>query len=165
MTQEIQSPYVNLGKAFQLCVGYLIMFIAISCTINMSSQVMMDDGFGNLGFYTVGLVYLMGGVTGFFAPSIVNRLGNKVCLVIAGAFNCMWLISNIFAAIKHEYPDLDSVIVRAPFVYTVGIIASLINGFGVTVMNVAQGNYVSLCATEETKGLYFSLFWMFYMGA
>ena len=125
----------------------------------------MDDGFGNLGFYTLGCVYLTSGITSLFSGAMFNRLGVKLCLLIAGTTNTLWILTMIFAAIKHEYPDIDSVVVKAPFVYTISIIVSLINGAGVTLTTVAQGNYISNCATEETKGLFFSIFWAFYMGA
>jgi len=32
-----------------------------------------------------------------------------------------------------------------------------------TLLWVAEGKYISECATETTKGFYFSYFWMFYM--
>lgn len=41
----------------------------------------------------------------------------------------------------------------------------MIVGFGMGVLWVAQGEYVSLCATEETKGFYFAHFWAFYMSS
>lgn len=44
-------------------------------------------------------------------------------------------------------------------------IGSITSGFGQAIIWIAQGEYVSLCANEETKGFFFALFWAFYMGS
>ena len=44
-------------------------------------------------------------------------------------------------------------------------ITNIISGFGQAIIWVAQGEYISLCATEETKGFFFALFWAFYMAS
>ena len=33
-----------------------------------------------------------------------------------------------------------------------------INGFGASILYVAQGKYLSECATEATKGLYYGIY-------
>lgn len=42
---------------------------------------------------------------------------------------------------------------------------NIISGFGQAIIWVAQGEYVSLCANEHTKGFFFALFWAFYMAS
>ena len=41
----------------------------------------------------------------------------------------------------------------------------MLDGFGDAVQWVAQGKYISDCATEKTKGFYFSYFWTYYMSS
>lgn len=43
------------------------------------------------------------------------------------------------------------------------ILTAVFNGFGAGILWVAQGEYVTLCATEETKGFYFSYFFIIFM--
>ena len=43
--------------------------------------------------------------------------------------------------------------------------ANIFGGIGSALIWVAQGEYTSLCATEETKGFYMGHFWAIYMGA
>lgn len=45
------------------------------------------------------------------------------------------------------------------------ILGSIIGGFGQGWLWTAQGEYVSLCAKEETKGFYFGFFWAIYMSS
>ena len=40
------------------------------------------------------------------------------------------------------------------------IVGNLIAGFGAALIWVAQGDYISLCSTESTKGFYFGYFWV-----
>ena len=44
-------------------------------------------------------------------------------------------------------------------------IGNVIVGFGAALLWVSQGEYVSSCASEETKGFYFGHFWALYMSA
>ena len=44
-------------------------------------------------------------------------------------------------------------------------VSVILNGLGASVLWVAQGEYFSKCATEESKGFYFGLFWSIYQGS
>jgi hypothetical protein len=48
---------------------------------------------------------------------------------------------------------------------TICFIGSILAGFGQAVLWVAQGEYMSSCATEETKGFFFGYFWVWYMAS
>lgn len=45
------------------------------------------------------------------------------------------------------------------------MIAAILNGLGGGILWCSLGKYISACATEETKGYYFGVFWFFYMGS
>ena len=49
--------------------------------------------------------------------------------------------------------------------YLLILVTSLLNGLGEGLAQTAAGKYVSDCATEEIKGLYFSIFWSSCMGS
>jgi hypothetical protein len=49
------------------------------------------------------------------------------------------------------------------FYTTTNLIISAVSGFLGSLLWVAEGKYISDCASEETKGFYFSYFWAFYM--
>ena len=43
------------------------------------------------------------------------------------------------------------------------IVTAILNGVGAGILWVSQAEYVTLCATEETKGFYFSYFFIIFM--
>ena len=45
------------------------------------------------------------------------------------------------------------------------VFTSVLGGLGEAIMWVAQGKYISDCATEKTKGFFFGYFWIFYMAS
>jgi hypothetical protein len=49
------------------------------------------------------------------------------------------------------------------FYMATNLFISAISGFFGSLLWVAEGKYISDCATEKTKGFYFSYFWAFYM--
>jgi len=51
------------------------------------------------------------------------------------------------------------------FVITILYVGQVITGLGQSMIWVAQGEYISLCATDDTRGFYFGLFWSIYMSS
>ena len=45
------------------------------------------------------------------------------------------------------------------------MVTAALNGFGASILWVAQGNYLAQCATNENKGKFNSIFWAFYMAS
>jgi hypothetical protein len=43
------------------------------------------------------------------------------------------------------------------------LLGSAMGGFAQAILWIGQGEYISLCATESTKGFYFGFFWVFFM--
>lgn len=43
------------------------------------------------------------------------------------------------------------------------LLVSAVSGFLGALLCVAEGKYISECATERTRGFYFSYFWAFYL--
>ena len=64
---------------------------------------MEEDGFGKLGFYSVAVVFLTSGFFTLFTTTLIAKFSARVCLGIGALCNGLWVISSLFAAIKHEY--------------------------------------------------------------
>ena len=48
---------------------------------------MMEDGFGQMGFYILAVLYLFMGIGSLVSTAIINKLGSKYCLIIGGLGN------------------------------------------------------------------------------
>jgi hypothetical protein len=53
------SEYLNLGKVLWIVLGFHIMFCTINVLQNLSDTMIKEAGFGQLGFYENGVMYLM----------------------------------------------------------------------------------------------------------
>jgi hypothetical protein len=53
-------------------------------TQNLESTVLKQSGFGSLGFYLIGTLYLCYGTFSILSSAIFKRLGTIQCLVIGG---------------------------------------------------------------------------------
>lgn len=84
-------------------------------------------------------------------------------MVVGALFNSSWVLQSLIPAEKFYNPDSDYWAYGETFYYVVNIIISAASGFMGSILWVAEGKYISECATDETKGFYFSYFWMFYM--
>lgn len=126
-----------------------------------------QDGYDNLGFYSNAAAYLGQGTGSVFCVAILLKIGTIKSMAYFALLNLPFIICLIFPAIKSEHltDGYQNFFLTDGFVYTVILITSIANGFAMGIVQPASGNYISDCATEESKGFYFALFWCFYMGS
>lgn len=59
---------------------------------------MDHDGFGKLGFYILALLYLFMAIGSILSTAVINKIGTKLCLIMGGLGNTLWILSTILAA-------------------------------------------------------------------
>jgi MFS family permease len=122
---------------------------------------MKDSNFGNLGFYTLGIMYATFGICSFVSAPIVRKLGVKWCIVLGCMTHVLQTGSQILPLERAEHPTNQTLQNMYGFIYGMNICLSAINGFGNSILWVAQGQYIMECANESNKGTYFGIFWVF----
>ena len=86
--------------------------------------------------------------------------------MVIGCFgDTLYVISCIPPALKQENPDTTSFFLTDGFIMTFSSIIAIIDGVADAIQWVANGVYISDCATERTKGFYFSYFMAYYMSS
>ena len=109
------------------------------------------------------------GLGSLLSTAIVHRLGSlKASMVIGATFNSLWVLQSMLPAMRQEQKekgiDVDKIWYYSEnFYFAINLIISAVSGFFGCLLWVAEGKYISECATEDTKGFYFSYFWAFYM--
>ena len=128
---------------------------------------MEDDGLGKLGFWSIALMYLSIAFGSIFSTVIMKRIGDINCMAIGSLFNTPWIMSMALCGMRGDLKEGDLMpwYLTATFITPLILILSILNGLGQGIQWVGQGKYVSDCATEETKGFFFSYFWAFYMSS
>lgn len=48
---------------------------------------MSDDGFGQMGFYILAVLYLFMGIGSIVSTAVINRFGSRKCMIIGGIGN------------------------------------------------------------------------------
>ena len=124
-----------------------------------------DDGFDGLGFYTMAMLYFVFAFCSFISAAIVNKIGIKISLLIGGLCYFFWVFCFLAPAYKSVYPDSDIFLFKKGFIYFISLFSAAINGFGAGVLWVAEGKYLSECASDLNKGFFFSYFWAFFMSS
>jgi hypothetical protein len=108
-------------------------------------------------------------VCSLLGPAIVKKFGINFSIAvgfIALAFLCF---AQIFTALYHDDYKKNKPgsywLSHKAVLEVILYIGSAISGVGQAVIWVAQGEYMSSCATERTQGFYFGYFWVWYMNA
>ncbi|CDW80475.1 major facilitator superfamily protein [Stylonychia lemnae] len=140
------------------------MYTALNPTQNVYTQIMSSSNYDKLGFSCFALDSLFYGFGCLAASYIVNRIGVKLCLSISAIADTLWILAIIPPTLSsHNKTKDDMFITSDGFIYTTQISIQIFQGFCLGLKWVAESKYISECATEETKGFYFSLFWGIYM--
>ena len=64
----------------------MILYIPNQTIQQLMSQILMVDGFGDLGFYTLGILYLAQMIGAVVATKITSSIGIAKTLVLGGVF-------------------------------------------------------------------------------
>ena len=119
--------------------------------------------FGDLGFYSLGVLYFTFAFSCFIATPIVNKCGERFSMTLGSFCYFMYVSSFIFASASIKYEDEEYGILKKNSIETIILITAAFNGFGASILWVAQGSYLSKIATDANKGTYNSIFFAFFM--
>jgi hypothetical protein len=124
-----------------------------------------DNGYGKLGFYSNAMIYLALGIGSLISTGVMNKIGEIRTMALGGYLCVTFMGSFILTSLKADYTGWNSWLFSPVLVYTTLIITSFVNGIGEAIMWVAQGKYISDCATVNNKGFFFGYFWAYYMSS
>ncbi|CDW83344.1 major facilitator superfamily protein [Stylonychia lemnae] len=163
--KQFDDGYKNFGRATHCSIGFFILSISANTVQNAEAQAMDSNGFSKLGFFSLSLLYFFLGAGSLVSTAVMNKVGVKYCLAIGAVFDCFWILSSIFPYLQKQNPGDPRFIYSNAFIYLTTILSSIFDGLGNAIQWVAQGKYIADCATEKTKGFFFSYFWAYYMAS
>ena len=155
----------SLLKLLVLSTGFLLLFCVYNTAQNLASEVLDDLGFGNLGFFSLAVLYFSFAFSCFVATPIVNKCGERFSMTVGALCYTMYLACFILASAPGQFPEAakNSGFLSDGFIAFFILFSAAVCGFGASILWVAQGRYISLIANDENKGTYNSIFWAFYM--
>lgn len=92
---------------------------------------MEEDGFEDLGFFILAVVYFFMGFGSLLSTAAINKFGTKGCLIFGGVGNTIWILSTILAVYSKE---LDEAGVGDAFIYSGLFMAAVLNGLTVGIL-------------------------------
>jgi MFS family permease len=133
------SKYNNIGPVTILSFGFFILFTAFSTLANFTPKVLDDEGFGNLGFINLAVVYLFYAISCFFASAIVNKIGRINMSLTLGGFCYAFFIASFLLPSHFQNADKKNLpwYLNKTFIKVVMITASAINGVGASILWVS----------------------------
>ena len=156
------AKYTNLDQVIIISAGFFILFTAFIACQNLSSKIMKDLGFDNLGFINLSLVYLSFALTGMLSSPINRKFGTRNTLIISSLTYAIWIAAFLLPAYKYEFKqngeEINSIFLSDKFITFTTIFTAFLLGIGAGPLWVSQAFHISLCASEENKGLYNGIF-------
>lgn len=158
------SGYENFSRLLQQSCTFFVLFCGFWTCLNLASLVLCEDGFESLGFQVIAIHYTTICVTSIFSTALLKHFGTFKCLLFGALAYCTLILAFVFPATKYDHPDDEGTFfVSDAFIKTMLVLTAIISGFGASILWVANGNYISECAIEQTKGFFFGFFWVIYM--
>ena len=171
---EKSKDHINFWKATYFGLLFLVLYVPFMTVQNLLSEIQKASGFGNLGFVLLAVLYLFQMIGSIFSAAIASKLGIKWTLIMGGLNLAMVVFSQTIPAWRvqenqSQDPEPQSDFVHFLFkdgvIITILVLGSVLAGFGQAIIWVAQGEYMTYCATPNTKGFYFGYFWAIYMSS
>ena len=114
-----------------LCsIAFLLMYTAIYSAQNVQAVLYELDEYGSLGFYSNACVYLGEGVGSIFCVYLTTKYGESKSMSRAALLSMPFLVSLLLPAYRSLDLHSESVWLSDPFVYSIVLFASLLNGLG-----------------------------------
>jgi len=155
--------HLNLGKLMVMNVGFLLLWSSFDTSEGLLGTLLKENDFGDLGFYSLGIFNLVQTLACFFAVPIVKRAGFRASFVMGGLTYTLFVSSFVLPAYHAQNPTSSAWFADRTFIWSIVLTTGALNGVGSAVLWVANGNYISECATNANKGLFNSIFWVFLM--
>ena len=93
----------NMPQVITISFGFLLLFTAFISSQNISSKIMKDLGFDNLGFINIAIVYLTFAGMSMFAIPVKRKLGTRITLAVSTLTYALWIAAFLLPAYKYEY--------------------------------------------------------------
>ena len=75
-----KNEWQNLRATIMLSLGFFITLFAFFSSANVYSKILLERGYGSLGFIGLGVLYFSMGITSIFAPSLAGMVTNQRAL-------------------------------------------------------------------------------------
>lgn len=127
-----------------------------------------QDGFNDLGFTSVAVLYLFFGLFSFFSSAIVNKFGTiNVSMSLGAMCYTFWIVCFLLPSFYADLDDKENPpwILNYNFIEVMLLVTAAINGAGAGILWTAQGKFISECACAENKGFFNSYFWAIFMAS
>ena len=132
MTEDCSwhSRFPNFGSLTLLALGILMLQTAYTSTANIVSLMLEKNGYGPLGYLSIGFIYISWGLGSFISPTIYKWWGSRFSIFIGTFSNSTWIYSSIITLVERDSdPSVRPWYLSDPFVYTLVLMNSMFNGF------------------------------------
>jgi len=106
------------------------------------------------------------------SPAIIGKIGVVKAIVLSSVLMSSFSFSLIIVGWRGTLTPGDAAAVHGGLWHffdskttakIILVVGNALTGCGQGIIWVAQGEFVGMCATEETKGFYYALYWGLYM--
>ena len=128
------EKYPNFDRVTVATLSFLLLFTAFNSADNLAAKVLRDDGYSELGFYSMSCLYLVFAITGFTSKALVNKLktpslGYRLPLFLGGTCYFFRILCFLLpATYGSNYHTVTSVLI---------LVTAALNGFGAGILWVA----------------------------
>ena len=153
----------HFKKATMFSLLYSLFWIPMNVISNLMSDVEEKNGLGDIGFWDLAVIYLFQAGGSVVASAIISKYGLIKSMVVGSLLNCMMCGSSFLSSMRlSSDSNQDGWHISKETIIVALLSTSAISGFGQALTSVVQGEYIALCATEQTKGFYFGYYWFIF---
>ena len=89
----MDSKYPNMSAVLYLCVSFFMLFMAFNSAANSAAKALKDEGFNNLGYYSLAVLYLGFAIGSMWAPRLIRYFKPRTAMAIASLTYALYIVS------------------------------------------------------------------------
>ena len=120
-----------------LSVGFLLLFSTFFTASGLAGKVLADNDFGNLGFFSLGALYISFAACSFISSNVVAKCGERTALVGGSLCYTLYIGTFILSSYRGQNPDLQAWYLNKTFIVVLIYVAAVLNGFGASILWLA----------------------------
>lgn len=91
---------LNYEKVILLSIGFLLLFSTFFTASGLAGKVLADNDFGQLGFYSLAVLYVAFAFSSFFSNKVVSKCGERFALVGGSLCYSLYISTFILSSIR-----------------------------------------------------------------
>ena len=130
------SQYPNIKAVIHVAIGFCTLFVGFGTGANVASKALRENGFANLGFYSLAFIYIVFALSSCMMGKVLSKIQPKHSIALGSSTYAIWIFSLALTVLSFKHPSMQGVF-SSTVIHVIVIVCSILCGMGAACLWVA----------------------------